>query len=71
MNIQQPVLTVASTSEAGKLKENIKSLEKENVDLRSNLGRFTREKEELELNLNQKRAIKLQAVEEVQEEESR
>lgn len=69
MNIQQSVLIVVPTSEVGKLKDTFKSLEKENTDLRSNLGRLTREKEDLELNLNQKRALTLQAVEEAQEEQ--
>ncbi|XP_050897300.1 uncharacterized protein LOC127104140 [Lathyrus oleraceus] len=52
MNIQQPIITVVPTSEVGKLRKTIKSLEKENADLQSNLGRLTREREELELNLN-------------------
>lgn len=39
------------------LKKTIKGLEKENANLRSNLGRLAREKEDLELNLNQKRSI--------------
>lgn len=69
MNVQQHVLTVVPTSEVGKLKETIKNLEKENVDLRSNLGRLMREKEDLELNLNQKREMTSQAVEEDQEEQ--
>lgn len=69
MNIQHHVLTVVPTFEDGRLKETIKSLEKENVDLRSDLGRLTREKEGLELNLNQKREMTSQVVEEAQEEQ--
>lgn len=42
MNIKQLALTVIPTSEVGKLKEIIKNLEKENADLRSNIGRLTR-----------------------------
>lgn len=42
MNIQQPVLIVIPTSEVRRLKETIKSLDKENANLRSNLGGLTR-----------------------------
>lgn len=51
------------------LKKTIKILEKENTDLQSSLGRLTREKEHLEHNLNQKREMKSQAVEEAQEDQ--
>lgn len=66
MSIMQPIFVVIPTSEVGKVKETIKSLEKESADLRSNFGRLTRDKEDLELNLNQKRAITPQVVEEAQ-----
>ncbi|XP_050919140.1 uncharacterized protein LOC127136646 [Lathyrus oleraceus] len=69
MNIQQLVLIVFPTFGVGNLKESIKILEKENVNLRSNLGRIIREKEDLELNLNQKIAMTSRAVEEVEEEQ--
>lgn len=52
MNILQPMLAVVPTSKVGRLKETFKSLEKENVDFLSILSRLTREKENLELNLN-------------------
>ncbi|XP_050916341.1 uncharacterized protein LOC127131463 [Lathyrus oleraceus] len=76
MNIPQHVLAVVPISKVGKLKETIKIFEKENSYLRYNLGRLTREKEDLDLNLNQKRIMTSQAVEEeprgaVQKEESR
>lgn len=69
MNILQPMLSVIPTSKVGKHKETMKSLEKENIDLRSNLGRLKREKEDLDLNVNQKRIMTSQAIEEAQEEQ--
>lgn len=69
MNVLQSVLTVVPNFEVGKLKESTKILEKENADLRYNLSRLTREKEDLKLNLNQKRSMTSQAVEEAQEEQ--
>ncbi|XP_050895583.1 uncharacterized protein LOC127102222 [Lathyrus oleraceus] len=65
-NIQHPMLTVFPTSKV-KLKESIKRLDKEKVDILSNLGSLTREKEDLELNLNQKRVMTSQEVEGAQE----
>lgn len=62
------MLVVVPTSEVGRPKETIKSLKKENINLRSNPGTLTREKEDLELKLNQKRAVTSQTVEESQEE---
>ncbi|XP_050897187.1 uncharacterized protein LOC127104006 [Lathyrus oleraceus] len=69
MNNLQPVLAIVPTSELGKIKETMKSLEKEDADLQSNLGKIMRDKEDLELSLNQKRAMTSRVVEEAQEEQ--
>lgn len=66
MSVKHPELAVNLISEVDKLKDIIKALEKEGVDLRSNLGKITLEKENLRLNLNQKREMELQADNEVQ-----
>lgn len=68
MSIPQPMLAIIPTSKVGKLKETIKILEKENADLRSNLGCLTKENKDMKLNLKQKRILTPQAVEESQEE---
>lgn len=57
MNILQPVLAVVPTYEVGKLKETIKILEKESINILSNIGRIIRDKEDLEINLNHKIAM--------------
>lgn len=53
--------SVATISEVDWLKETIKTLEKENDDLWSSLGKVTLDKETLKLNLNQKRERALKA----------
>lgn len=55
-------------SEVDKLKKVIKTLEKENVDLKSRLIKISLEKETLKFNLNQKREWVRQADDEVQTE---
>lgn len=60
---------VAPTSGVDKLKAIIKELEKENVDLWSNLGKLTLEKENLKFKLNQKRDRATKTAEEIQEEQ--
>lgn len=69
MSFKTPKYFVVVIPKENILKKTIKSLEKENVDLWSNLGRLTREKEDFELNLNQKRAMTSQTVEEAHEEQ--
>lgn len=69
MNIKSIEHVVVPISEVDKLKEVIKVLEKENVDLQSNIGKLTLDKENLKLNLNQKRERALKAVNEVQAEQ--
>lgn len=66
-----PFVVVVVVLKEDVLKKTINNLEKENADLRSNIGRLTREKEDLELNLNKKRAMASQVVKEAQEEKSR
>ncbi|XP_050895607.1 uncharacterized protein LOC127102253 [Lathyrus oleraceus] len=53
-------------SKVDELKKVIKTLEKENVDLKSRLGKISLEKETLKFNLNQKRDRVRQADDEVQ-----
>lgn len=55
MSLKPTRLPVVSVYEVDELKETIKALEKESVDLRSDLGKLTLERENLKLNLNQKR----------------
>lgn len=69
MSFKPIVLPIVSISEVDKLKKIIKALEKENVDLQSNLGKVTLEKENLRLNLNQKRGRSLKADNDVQAEQ--
>lgn len=69
MGFKAPKPFVAVILEENVLNKTIKSLENENAELRSNFGRLTREKEDLKLKLNQKRATTSQAVEEDQEEQ--
>lgn len=68
MSIKPSKLIVVPIFKVDKLKETIKVLEKENVDLRSNLGNITLEKENFKLNLNQKRERELKPDNEVQTE---
>lgn len=68
MSFKAPKPFIVIILEENSLKKTIKSLEKKNYDLRSNLGRLTREKEDLELNLNQKREMTSQTMEEAQKE---
>lgn len=68
MSIKPPKLTVNPNSKVDKMKGIIKALEKENADLRSNLGKISLEKENLRININQKRDRTLQADNEVQAE---
>lgn len=65
MSIKPPKLTINPIYEVDKLKGIIKALEKENMDLRSSLGKITLEKENMRLNLNQKRDMALQVDNEV------
>lgn len=71
MNIKPPRAFFVHISEVDKLKDTIKLLEKENADLRSDLGRLTQEKEYLKINLNQKRERMLKAIENFQDEEKK
>ena len=64
--IELPVVVIF---EVDKLKETIKALVKENTDLQSNLGKVTLEKENLKLNLNQKRERALKEDNDVQVEQ--
>lgn len=64
----KPTILPVVISEVDKLTETIKVLEKENVDLRSSVGKVTLEKENLKLNLNQKRERALKADIDVQVE---
>lgn len=63
----EPVVT--PISEVDKLKGIIKTLEKENADLPSNLGKLTLEKENLKFKLNQKRDRAAKTAKEIQEEQ--
>lgn len=55
MSIKHVESVVVPISEVDKLKDIIKVLEKENIDLRSNIDKLTLDRENLKLNLNQKR----------------
>ncbi|XP_050895197.1 uncharacterized protein LOC127101795 [Lathyrus oleraceus] len=68
MNLQSPELENQPNSEMDELKKVIKTLEKENADLRSKLAKISLEKETLKFNLNQKRDRVRQADDEVQTE---
>lgn len=57
MRTQPPKYYVVHISEVNKLKDTIKVLEKENVCIRSNVSRLTREKEDLKINLKQKKGF--------------
>lgn len=59
---------VAPISEVDKLNGIIKALEKENANLRSNLGKLALEKENLKFKLNQKRDRAAKIAKEIQEE---
>lgn len=62
---------VVFVSKVDKLEKTIKLLEKENSDLRSDLGKLTLEKENLKFNLNKKRERVFKSVEEVQVEQNK
>lgn len=68
MNIRSLEHVVVPISKVDKLKEVIRVLKKENVDLRSNICKLTLDKENLKINLNQKRERALKVVNEVQAE---
>lgn len=67
IKLVEPV--VVPNSEVDKLKGIIEALEKENVDLQSNLGKLTLEKENLKFKLNQKRDRATEPAKEIQEEQ--
>ncbi|XP_050919447.1 uncharacterized protein LOC127136991 [Lathyrus oleraceus] len=69
MTIKHVEPVVVPISEVDKIKEIIKVLEKENVDLRSNIGKLSLEKENLKFNLNQKRDRAVKTAKEIQEEQ--
>ncbi|XP_050897338.1 uncharacterized protein LOC127104180 [Lathyrus oleraceus] len=66
MNLQSSELENQPNSEMDELKKVIKTLEKENADLRSKLAKISLEKETLKFNLNQKRDRVRQVDDEVQ-----
>ncbi|XP_050896235.1 uncharacterized protein LOC127102971 [Lathyrus oleraceus] len=66
MNVQPLEQMNHQNSEVDELKKVIKTLEKENADLKSRLGKISLEKETLKFNLNQKRDRVPQADDEVQ-----
>ncbi|XP_050915749.1 uncharacterized protein LOC127130831 [Lathyrus oleraceus] len=68
MNLQPPEPENQPNSEVDELKKVIKTLEKENADLKSKLAKISVEKETLKFNLNQKRDRVCQADDEVQTE---
>ncbi|XP_050916383.1 uncharacterized protein LOC127131509 [Lathyrus oleraceus] len=68
MNLQPPKPENQPNSEVDELKKVIKTLEKENADLKSKLAKISLEKETLKFNLNQKRDRVRQADDEVQTE---
>ncbi|XP_050916785.1 uncharacterized protein LOC127131950 [Lathyrus oleraceus] len=68
MSLQPPEPENQRSSEVDELKKVIKTLEKENVDLKSRLAKISLEKETLKFNLNQKRDRVRQADDEVQTE---
>ncbi|XP_050920369.1 uncharacterized protein LOC127138005 [Lathyrus oleraceus] len=68
MSIKPPEFTINHISEVDKLKGIINALEKENVNLRSSLGKISLEKENLKFNMNQNRDKALQEDNEVQAE---
>ncbi|XP_050916426.1 uncharacterized protein LOC127131551 [Lathyrus oleraceus] len=69
MTIKHVDPVVVPISEVDELKGIIKLLEKENVDLRSNIGKLALEKENLKFNLNQKRDRAVMTTKEIQEEQ--
>ncbi|XP_050888230.1 uncharacterized protein LOC127093354 [Lathyrus oleraceus] len=68
MNVKPLEPVIHQNSEVDELKKVIKTLEKENVDLKSRLGKISLEKETLKFNLNQKRDRVCQADDKVQKE---
>ncbi|XP_050897307.1 uncharacterized protein LOC127104147 [Lathyrus oleraceus] len=68
MNLQSFEIENHPNSEMDELKKVIKTLEKENADLKSKLAKISLEKETLKFNLNQKRDRVRQAEDEVQTE---
>lgn len=68
MNVQPFKPENHPNSEVDELRKVIKTLEKENADLKSRLGKISLEKETLTFNLNQKRDKVCQADDEVQTE---
>ncbi|XP_050890896.1 uncharacterized protein LOC127096354 [Lathyrus oleraceus] len=68
MNLQYSELENQPNSEMDELNKVIKTLERENVDLKSKLAKISLEKETLKFNLNQKRDRVRQADDEVQTE---
>lgn len=68
MSFKPTVLPVFVYSEVHRLKETIKALEKKNENIRSDLGKVTLEKENLKLNLSQKRERVLMVDNKVQDE---
>ncbi|XP_050916407.1 uncharacterized protein LOC127131533 [Lathyrus oleraceus] len=66
MNLQSPEPENQPNSEVDELNKVIKTLEKENVDLKSKLAKISLDKETLKFNLNQKRDRVRQADDEVQ-----
>ncbi|XP_050876466.1 uncharacterized protein LOC127080177 [Lathyrus oleraceus] len=68
MNLQSSELENHPNSEMDELKKAIKTLEKENDDLKSKLAKISLEKETLKFNMNQKRDRVRQADDEVQTE---
>lgn len=68
MSIKPPKPMINPTSEVDKVKRTIKTLEKENADLKSRLGKMSLEKETSKFNLNQKRDRARRADDEVQPE---
>lgn len=68
MNVQPLEPVNHLNSEVDELKKVIKTLEKENGDLKSRLGKISLEKETLKFNLNQKRDRVRQVDDEVQTE---
>lgn len=71
MSLKPLIPSIVPISQVDKLKDAIKLLEKENENLQSDLGRFTQEKEDLKINLNQKREHTLKVVEVAQDEHNK
>lgn len=63
MSLKPPRYSVVSIYEVDKFKETIKFLQKENVDLQSDLSKLTQEKEDFKINLNQNKERILKAIE--------